>query len=433
MFLVPLVHAPWRVRATGATARQRPIRPFCSPLGRICGAEAQAAAGPPRGGVCQPKRMRDSSDSALRLRLQQAVTARLDEVVVRIDDMLVRDLEGYADVPPAERRADVRESLLGVLRGLSQDAAAGEAQRRWASDVARRRAAEGVPVEAVVAAYAEGNRMLWDVVLKEAHRLSTPHPLLLQLTLERWAQNDHVQGAVVQAHREEDLIRVRRRELRRQALVRRLLLPSLEEPAATPEDIAEALRLPAGRPLYCVRARGLPSRDVQQLCTAALLEDLDGEPVALSIATPRSPTQGVLGYDGPCELADLPQAYAAADRAAAVASRAGLTGAFTLVDVALEAVVVDERDLGDKLAERYVRPLRGMTTRSDVLDTLWQFLSLGRNVDRAAAALFVHPNTVRSRIARYEELAHADLRDGPTAVRVAWTLAHHRRAGVDTT
>jgi DNA-binding PucR family transcriptional regulator len=46
------------------------------------------------------------------------------------------------------------------------------------------------------------------------------------------------------------------------------------------------------------------------------------------------------------------------------------------------------------------------------------------NVDRTAEHIYVHPNTVRYRINRFEEITGAHLRDARTAFEVWWALEH---------
>jgi DNA-binding PucR family transcriptional regulator len=43
-------------------------------------------------------------------------------------------------------------------------------------------------------------------------------------------------------------------------------------------------------------------------------------------------------------------------------------------------------------------------------------------IDRAAEQLFVHPNTLRYRIGRFEEITGTNLRNPRTALEVWWAL-----------
>jgi DNA-binding PucR family transcriptional regulator len=50
------------------------------------------------------------------------------------------------------------------------------------------------------------------------------------------------------------------------------------------------------------------------------------------------------------------------------------------------------------------------------------YLECGMHVERTAEKLVVHPNTVRYRIGRFEELTDASLRDVSVAGEVWWAL-----------
>jgi DNA-binding PucR family transcriptional regulator len=55
-------------------------------------------------------------------------------------------------------------------------------------------------------------------------------------------------------------------------------------------------------------------------------------------------------------------------------------------------------------------------------------------VDRTAEAMFVHANTVRYRLRRFEELTATDLRDGWVIANVVWALIRQNptlRPGLD--
>jgi DNA-binding PucR family transcriptional regulator len=46
----------------------------------------------------------------------------------------------------------------------------------------------------------------------------------------------------------------------------------------------------------------------------------------------------------------------------------------------------------------------------------------GQNVDAAARELFVHPNTLRHRLTRFEETTGASLRDLESLAEIWWAL-----------
>jgi hypothetical protein len=95
----------------------------------------------------------------------------------------------------------------------------------------------------------------------------------------------------------------------------------------------------------------------------------------------------------------------------------------SLRDLGLRAAVVSEAEVGDALVLRYLTPLaasRGIGAQLEQSVLAW--LEAGMMVEAAARALVVHPNTLRYRLKRFEELTATDLRDARQVVEVWWAL-----------
>jgi DNA-binding PucR family transcriptional regulator len=58
----------------------------------------------------------------------------------------------------------------------------------------------------------------------------------------------------------------------------------------------------------------------------------------------------------------------------------------------------------------------------EILASVRAYLAAAKHVETAAAELVVHANTVRYRIARFEELTGADLGDSRVTAEVWWAL-----------
>ncbi|MFJ9564582.1 PucR family transcriptional regulator [Streptomyces fuscichromogenes] len=120
----------------------------------------------------------------------------------------------------------------------------------------------------------------------------------------------------------------------------------------------------------------------------------------------------VLGYSAPAAAADLPRADTQAERALRRALAAGSPAVVhTTGPVTLHALVApaDAREL----ARTRFAPLdlAGPPGAEVLLDTLRTWLALHGSWDRTAAALAVHRNTVRHRLARVAGLLDVDLQD----------------------
>jgi hypothetical protein len=138
----------------------------------------------------------------------------------------------------------------------------------------------------------------------------------------------------------------------------------------------------------------------------------------------------VLGLGPPGAVADLARSFSVATRVVDTAAAVGRDGVLRITDVAMEAIARSEETLGEQLVHRYLEPVGpGTPVGDELLETLRTFLDAGRSTERTAAALTLHPNTVRKRLHRIEELTGASLQalDDQLALRIA--LLRHQLAG----
>lgn len=104
----------------------------------------------------------------------------------------------------------------------------------------------------------------------------------------------------------------------------------------------------------------------------------------------------------------------------------------TLADIGRDNGVTDRNLLDlthDILALTDIAPLGAGEGAETLLETVRHYLSLGMRADLAAERLFVHHNTVRYRLRRYEELTGTILRDPDRALEAWWALQRHRLTG----
>lgn len=120
----------------------------------------------------------------------------------------------------------------------------------------------------------------------------------------------------------------------------------------------------------------------------------------------------VLGFSAPAAAAGLPYADVQAERALQRAIAAGAP-AVVHTSAALTVHALVAPDDGRELARARFAPLdrAGAPGAPVLLDTLRTWLTLHGSWDRTAAALQLHRNTVRHRLARVAELLDVDLQD----------------------
>jgi DNA-binding PucR family transcriptional regulator len=117
----------------------------------------------------------------------------------------------------------------------------------------------------------------------------------------------------------------------------------------------------------------------------------------------------------------LARAYDDASLALATALALGVPGLFDLADLGLRAAVQASPEVGKRLREKYLSPLRASGTLGDeLLSTIRVFLETGSRREATATQLHLHFNTVGYRLSRFTELTGADLSDLTTLTELWW-------------
>jgi DNA-binding PucR family transcriptional regulator len=137
---------------------------------------------------------------------------------------------------------------------------------------------------------------------------------------------------------------------------------------------------------------------------------------------PAGTPPGVVGIGPPRTVARLGESFRLATRALVTADAFGLTGTFDITQLGLRPAVVADADVGDALHRRFIEPLEATRSASELVASLRAYFDSGQHIERAAESLFVHPNTLRYRLGRFEELTGASLRDPVVAFEVWWAL-----------
>lgn len=146
----------------------------------------------------------------------------------------------------------------------------------------------------------------------------------------------------------------------------------------------------------------------------------------LAIMPSRPPAGGeaTLGIGPAVPPMELPAAFAEARLALQTAQAFGLAGAWDLADLGPRVLVALGGPAVAGLAQRHLAGLAGASPELEITVRTW--LELDQRADAAGAALHLHPNSVRYRVARFEELTGLDLRRTHDVV-LAWWLLESRR------
>ncbi|QFG27320.1 PucR family transcriptional regulator [Actinomadura sp. WMMB 499] len=308
-----------------------------------------------------------------------------------------------ARLPEAETRRHVALVLPVVLARDGDPAAAA----RLGAD----RAAQGVPITALLHGVQAGRSRAARIAVLRGRAAGVPEETMLTALLELEPRVGALERAVVNGYRTAELELARTaRDVRFQVL-RRLLHGSAEAPPD--EDVRRAGLRPDG--LYrCltsnvtdpVRARELELR--LSVC-GGLFGLVDGR---LSGLAPRLPAEiegdALVVCAPPARLDEARGLHALCGAALGAAEARGLRGLRELTGLAGETALAAQPALAGLLSRTLLGPLEaGDPFHRQLAATALAYLDHERRLDRTAAALHVHPNTVRYRLGRLEEVVGA--------------------------
>ncbi|MEU8995994.1 helix-turn-helix domain-containing protein [Streptomyces caniferus] len=162
-----------------------------------------------------------------------------------------------------------------------------------------------------------------------------------------------------------------------------------------------------------------------------LVTTVDAEVAGLLTGRPAGLCRGlVLGLGAPAPASGLAAEFTRATQALRAAAGFGLVGAFTREELGLRATVVALPAVGEQLVGLRLAPLaeRG-EDGAQLEEAAAAYLQQGLRLEAAARTLYVHPNTLRNRLRRFEEITGTSLRDPADLAEVWWALTHRRIHG----
>ncbi|OBF82631.1 PucR family transcriptional regulator [Mycobacterium sp. 852002-51163_SCH5372311] len=359
------------------------------------------------------------------------VGALLDEhadVAGRVREAVAARVPAYRAIPGEALDAEVRLEVERVLRCAC--AALDERELVELAAIGEARARDGIFVDDMLRAWRIGVEVVVGCAREAAQDVGVDDSSVLEFVQSVLAWSDVAMVTTARAHRRAELALALAADESRAAFVRGALLGAL--PAAELRMHAEVYGLDTDAEYVAVRARlgddGPQFRMEQALGfqdpaqgRPGLCALVDGDLAGFLIEPPRQ-VEGVVGFGPPRPLLRLNESYRMAARALVTAEACGLRGAYDIATLGLRTAVAMDADVGELLRKRYLQPLSASGSSRDLVATLRTYLACGMHVERTAARLFVHQNTVRYRLARFEELTGASLRDTEVLTEVWWVL-----------
>ncbi|WP_281373844.1 PucR family transcriptional regulator [Mycobacterium vicinigordonae] len=354
------------------------------------------------------------------------------ELAERIRMAIMAGLPVYRAIPHETLTAEVALQVHRILlsaRDTHADVTGDELAELEAIGEARAR--QGIPVEDMLRAW----RIGIGVVLGYAHEvvqrftIADVHILEFVESVLQWC--DVAMVATARAHRRAELTQAIAEDARRTAFVRSVLLGTV---AVTELAVhAEVFGIDPVGEYVAVRARLEDTADQHRLERELGFDDpaqrrrglcavLDGDIAGFLSEPPPHSIDGVVGYGPPESLKGLAESYRLAARALVTVQACNLRGAYDVASLGLRAAVAMDADVGESLRRRYLEPLDAGASGTELTATLRAYLACGMHVERAAKRLFVHQNTVRYRLTRFEELTGESLHEPEVLLGLWWAL-----------
>jgi hypothetical protein len=363
--------------------------------------------------------------------IHDALLGDHQKLVSLIGDAVVSSLPVFRVVPRDELEAGIQLQVQWVLSaavnghaGFADDdragfAAAGERQQRW-----------GIPLDDMIQAWRIGVETLAAATRKAARRPAAGNGEQWRFTEAMLVRSTAALSETVGGYRRAELDAAKALNTDRTRFVREVLhglVPGIDLRAR-----AEMYGLDPAGEYVAVRARREDStrRELehglglgpQSVPRRGLCAVVDGDLAGLLLEPPPCDINGAVGYGPARPLERLAESYRLAARALVTVRACMLTGAYDLEALGLRSAVAVDADVGVILRRRYLEPLAVGGSAEDLIATLRAYLACGMHVESTATRLFVHQNTVRYRLARFEELTGAHLRDTEVLIELWWAL-----------
>ncbi|MFJ7150315.1 PucR family transcriptional regulator [Streptomyces sp. NPDC100445] len=302
------------------------------------------------------------------------------------------------------------------------------------AEVARDRAARGVPLADGLHAFRRALSAIRDLFVAEASEHGLDPGLVVDRTMCLWELADVASLRIAAVHRQAEIDSALFDARRRADFLRGLLHGTLT--AAEIHSGAAIYGLDASRPYRAIRA--VPNRGVTpdslerslESCRrgkgrSALLTVLDGAVVGVVETPPETGDLDVTaGLGPPTDLATVHRSFRAAGRMLEAARAYDLRGVHDLSDLSWRVAVVAEPEIAALLLDRYLRPLEAEGEFGALIEeSVREYLKRGRHIREVARDAHVHVNTVRYRLRRFEELTGTSLDAPDTVVELSWALA----------
>ncbi|MEU4447526.1 helix-turn-helix domain-containing protein [Actinosynnema sp. NPDC050801] len=349
-------------------------------------------------------------------------------------DALVRAARGQspevARLPEAENRRHVEVLLATGLDFFERSAEPAARDFEAAESLGADRAAQGISIDGLLRGVQAGRTLAMRIAIARSRDAGVPDEALLEGMIDLDRYTGALERHVINGYHTAELALSRTNRDADTHLLRRLLLHGDGAPPQ-PEELRRA-GLSSDEPYHCLvsdvaqpdQARALEQRLRRHGGVYGLVE---GRLTGLSARppTPADLAPDVLLVAAPATgLALMRDVHPLCVAALRIAGRAGTRGLRDLTDLSGEVALAAQPVLADLLRGTLAGLDHDDDFHRELVGTALVYLDHGQRLGHAAAALHVHPNTVRYRLDRLAEVTGTPWDDNADAPTVLGTLRH---------
>lgn len=359
----------------------------------------------------------------------------IDEAVVRPTIERVRqEIDSYRAATDADLEGSVRRNLRLSVVTLRQREVPSPSDIWEAETATLQRLRAGLPIEDILAGFRVSISSILDRTVALAEEFGLPEREIVEMTALLWKLSDAFSARAASAYRHHGLEIALAERRRRDAWLLDLLSGSLS--AAQVDQGAIMYRLSRDGDYRAFRTSAHSAEELESLRIQIVRGHGEGEAMVLPsegrlIGILKDPLQdplrdvadGVVALGPVRTLEAVPESFSIAGDVLGAAEGHVENGVVTVESLGWRMAVSRMPATLDALRERYLAPLESSGALRDLIpEALRAYLANGRNIPRAAETLYLHVNTLRYRLARFEELTGRSLESTDTIVELALVL-----------
>lgn len=365
--------------------------------------------------------------------LVDALLRRVPDVAAMTREAIVGELPVYSALEPTVLERDLARSIECCLRsGNGACAVIDGVKCDEPAAIGAARVRQGISVDEMLREWRIAVGMVISHAQLLSQKLGIADGAVLALIQGALTWSDLAMVAAGDAYRRTE-VAFRFAEEKRASFVRDVLLGTISGAELAIQADAHGLD-PAGS-YVAIRALPMPGMSRRKLewalgfhgaseQTSGLCAVVDGCVAGFLSERPTRDLDVVAGAGPALPLDEMAESYRLATRALITAQKFGMRGVQDISSVGLRAAMVADTEVGKAMQTRYVGPLRDSGSAQELITTIDAYLECGMNVERAAKQLYVHQNTVRYRLARFEELSGCDIHEVEDLFGIWWALKY---------